>query len=217
MIRIAKQGVAVVASVVLLGCGGGGGGKDTGTGTGVRASLYLGTWSACDPIPATLSSTIVGSTKTIVVIVANRSNGLSVSDTSTFYDSSDCTGQIKATVTSPAVGFTLGFNGTKTVGGNTVDKVEITTPANTVYTASGDFTEGDDEFIVTFTNPDNTPRQFPTDKTYEARTTKGILFIDSSGQLRIGNDVGDGDGDELLDSDGYPDDFFVDEFPLTRN
>jgi hypothetical protein len=211
MIRIAKQGVAVVASVVLLGCGGGGGGKDTGTGTGVRASLYLGTWSACDPIPATLSSTIVGSTKTIVVIVANRSNGLSVSDTSTFYDSSDCTGPIKATVASPTVGDTLGFNGTKTVDGNTVDKVEITTPANTVYTASGDFAVVDGEFIVTFTNSGSTTLQFPIDMSYEAGTAKTIFFIDSSGQLRIGDD------DELLDSDGYPNNFFVDEFPLTRN
>jgi hypothetical protein len=209
MIRIAKQGVAVVASVVLLGCGGGG--EDAGTGTGVRASLYLGTWSACDPLPSMRSSAIVGSTKTIVVIVANRSNGLSVSDTSTFYDSSDCTGPIKATVASPTVGDTLGFNGTKTVDGNTVDKVEITTPANTVYTASGDFAVVDDEFILTFTNSDNTTLQFPIDMSYEAGTAKTIFFIDSSGQLRIGDD------DELLDSDGYPNNFFVDEFPLTRN
>jgi len=105
----------------------------------------------------------------------------------------------------------LGFNGTKTVDGNTVDKVEITTPANTVYSASGDFAEGDDKFIVTFTNPDNTLNPIEIDKGYEAGTAKTIFFIDSSGQLRIGDD------DELLDSDGYPNNFFVDEFPLTRN
>ena len=115
---------ALAVLALVTACGGGGSSSDapaTPTPTppvvATDSSRYVGTWAQCHSTGATTSA------RETIVITAPSATTVAFTQTETTYASLNCAGAAAATTTSTGTGV---FVGTKTVGADTVDKVNVT-------------------------------------------------------------------------------------------
>ena len=121
----------ISVAVALASCGGGDSPAATTTATttpttttpasvalaATDATRYSGNWAVCRGTGAATSA------RETIAITATSATTLAFTDTETLFAALNCTGAAGTTKTSTG---TVAFNGTKTVGADTVDKVIVT-------------------------------------------------------------------------------------------
>jgi hypothetical protein len=107
-------GLALAA--LLTACGG----SDDNGGGGAGLDKYLGSWTQC------VSTGGTSSERETLLITQGTGGNLAFTDNTTAYAGSGCTGTITSAVAATG---TLAFTGTKTIGGETVDKAIISAGA----------------------------------------------------------------------------------------
>lgn len=125
-------------ATLLAACGGGGGNPGTTTGSGSGSGSgsggvttgasavekYLGTWSMCTQVS-------IGDARSVrdrLTFAKSSETTMTVAATSTFFTSVDCSGGAGQTAT---INSTVALAGTKTINGETVDKVDVTNSGGT--------------------------------------------------------------------------------------
>ena len=114
-----KKFVPILASFSFLAALSGCGGSD---GPSVDVAKYVGTWEGC-------IAGATGSTRETVVITKKDENSANAAGTVVLYPGPGCTGTPNPVPTQHIL--TYNFKGTKTVGGETVDKVDMVESAVT--------------------------------------------------------------------------------------
>lgn len=131
MIKLISIVPALLSLTLLASCGGGGNESGAATTPPITttppaiatpdASRYVGTWADCFQTGAATS------TRETVVISAQSSSSVTFSNTETPYATLACAGKAGSPVTTTG---SVTFNGTKTVGTDTVDKGIVTEGTN---------------------------------------------------------------------------------------
>jgi hypothetical protein len=125
--KFCKLSFLSLVAATLVACGGGGGG-DAPAAAADAADKYVGTWAACGKATATSTT----STKVTFIFSKTGATSLNQTVTDVDYPISNCTG----TPFNPQTEvFSTVINGTKVIGGSTVDIVTSTqtNPAGTPF------------------------------------------------------------------------------------
>lgn len=140
--------VAGAALLVLLtACGGGGGGAAPAAPAPVADATdkYVGAWGQCAPVVGATNGVL--SARSEFVFSKLSATGLLLSVNGSGYKTTNCTGAVFNTTPGVAKG-SVTLNGTKTIGADTVDKMDIVLTSASVATLNGSFK---DIALATFT------------------------------------------------------------------
>jgi hypothetical protein len=112
-----KLSLLSLVAATLVACGGGG-----DSAPAANADKYVGSWAICVPTTSTTNGVLSG--RATYVFAKTTETALSVSLDYTFYGTTNCAGSASTTSTGVATG-TVNLNGTKTVGTDTVDRLNF--------------------------------------------------------------------------------------------
>jgi hypothetical protein len=112
----------------------GGGGDDAAP--AANADKYVGSWGICEPVTGATNGVLSG--RTSFVFAKTSSTALSMSLDYTFYKAASCAGAIFSTAAGVATG-TVTLNGTKTVGADTVDRLNFVSTSKDIPELNGSF------------------------------------------------------------------------------
>ena len=115
---------SVTVLTMLAACGGGGGDAPASAPPPVAAAAdkYVGTWGTCGPVVAATNGVV--SARTEYTFTKTSATGLNVSLGGSGFTAANCTGPVFNTIPAIATG-TIMLNGTKGVGANIVDKLDL--------------------------------------------------------------------------------------------
>jgi hypothetical protein len=131
----------VAMTAVLAACGGGGG--DAAPAPAAAAPLaagaadkYAGAWGLCSPVANATNGVL--SARTLFVYTKTGATTLNLSLDGQGFKAANCSGTVFNTVTG-IVTAAVTINGTKLVGTQTVDRLDIASKSATVASANGNF------------------------------------------------------------------------------
>jgi hypothetical protein len=198
---------ASVLALALLAACGGGSNEATTTPLGQpqptsQLQAYAGTWKECEVgTSMAMSQGPLNSVQSVFVINAPSANGsVTATITDLHYTSLNCTGNPFATVTFNQI-LTFVANGTKTIAGNTSDRLDIAASAGTTTATGSNITTNAASVIVT--PPGGVTYSY--DLNLASENFKGVGRV-SGNTLQLGSDT-------PFDAQGYPTAF---ELTLTK-
>ena len=132
--------VSAAVLTMLAACGGGGG--DAPVAAPVPASTadatdkYVGSWGLCTPV--TNATNGVVSSRATFVFTKNSATSLSLKVNGTGFSAANCTGAVLNSLVDVVKG-TYTLNGTKIIGNDTVDLINLTSTSATIPSFNGSF------------------------------------------------------------------------------
>ena len=129
----------VAMAATLAACGGGGGG-DTAAPAAVlpagAADKFVGSWAHCDPVTGATNGVL--SAKTVFAYTKTGATTLNVSVDGVGYKAANCAGTAFNNITGVATA-TVTLNGTKLIGTQTVERLDMVGKSATITALNGNF------------------------------------------------------------------------------